>query len=108
MGLLPRHPARVLLGSCATPALPPGGFPIYTQIPSYPAFIRKVAPELERRLTQSHLVEGSWAKGLEMTLHKGKIQAVHDWTKPSPEEAMKEKTLWKKKSRKEEVPCPQV
>ncbi|KAG0015329.1 hypothetical protein BGZ81_011730 [Podila clonocystis] len=122
VSLHPRHPARVLLGSRVTPALPPGGFPLYTRIPSYPAFIRKVAPELERRLAQSPLcgisgllrcnffcgVEGSWVKGLEVVLDGGTIQAVRDWEKPSPQEAMKEKVQWKKKYHEEGMPCPQV
>ncbi|KAG0313435.1 hypothetical protein BG000_005892, partial [Podila horticola] len=115
VGLHPHHPARVLLGAKVSPSGTPGGFRFYTRIASYPKFLQTVAPELERRLAASPLagvsgllrcdffrkVEGASGRGIEVVLHKGKIQAVRDWTKPSPEKAMKEKTLWKKKSREE-------
>ncbi|KAG0087986.1 hypothetical protein BGZ93_001467 [Podila epicladia] len=117
IALHPHHPARILLGPKVIPAGNPGGFRIYTRIPSYPKFLQTVTPELERRLAASPLagvsgllrcdffrkVEGSSGRGIEVVLNKGKIESVADWIKPAPEETLAEKLRWKKEGKTVQV-----
>lgn len=111
------HPARVLLGTKATPAPAPGGIPLYTRIASYPKFLQTVAPELERRLAASPLagmtgllrcdffrkVEGCSNRGIEVVIEKGKIQKVGDWAKPPREGTLAEELQWKKEGKSVQV-----
>ncbi|KAF9190921.1 hypothetical protein BGZ51_008070 [Haplosporangium sp. Z 767] len=107
-----KHPLVVLLGSKAQrgPENIPSGFRLYTRIHSYPAFIKAVAPELEKRLANSALagvsgrlrldffrkVEGCSGKGLEVVLEKGKIIEAKEWAKPTFEKLLEESLAWKK------------
>ncbi|KAF9102757.1 hypothetical protein BGX27_010862 [Mortierella sp. AM989] len=111
INLQERHPLCILLGNKAKRNPNALGFRLYTRISSYPAFIKAVAPELEKRLANSALagvsgtlrlnffrkVEGSSGKGLEIFFEKGRIVDAHDWVKGSPEEELEEKQSWKKK-----------
>ncbi|KAG0262779.1 hypothetical protein BG011_009700 [Mortierella polycephala] len=110
--LHPKHPLIVLLGNKALrgPENIPSGFRLYTRIHSYPAFIKAVKPELEKRLANSALagvsghlrldffrkVEGCSGKGLEIVLEKGKIVEAKDWAKPTFEKLLEESLAWKK------------
>ncbi|KAG0366945.1 hypothetical protein BGZ54_004662 [Gamsiella multidivaricata] len=110
-----RHPVTILLGTKIKyePKNVPG-WSFYTRIPSYPIFIKKVAPELEKRLAKSALagftgrlrldffryVEGCSGKGLEIFFEKGRITDATEWVKPSPEKQFEEKLAWKKEGKK--------
>ncbi|KAG0196593.1 hypothetical protein BGX33_001491 [Mortierella sp. NVP41] len=110
------HPATRLLDTLLTPAPDCPEIRLYVRINDYPQFIRKVTPELERRLADSSLarfsgklqlhffrkVEGNKAKGLEIKFLKGKLVEVKDWVKPSPEEEVAE--YLEVKARGEETP----
>ncbi|ORZ12030.1 hypothetical protein BCR41DRAFT_387512 [Lobosporangium transversale] len=106
-----RHPLSLLLGqSLKRKPSYEQGFRVYTRILSYSAFIKKVAPELEKRLANSALagvngrlqldfyrkVEGSSGKGLEVIFKDGKIEDAKDWAKPSPEKLFEERLAWEK------------
>lgn len=99
IGLPLPHPARQLLAPVLeAPDIAPG-YRLYARILDYPQFIKRVQPELERRLALSamagttgrlqldfyQIVEGSNAKGLEIVFQKGKIIEVHPWVKLSHE-----------------------
>ncbi|KAI1300387.1 hypothetical protein EDD11_006211 [Mortierella claussenii] len=100
-GLGPLHPASQILA----PLMQPDVFDrLYTRIPSYPRFLRRVAPVLEERLAKSALagisanlcldffrkVEGSSGRGLKMSIKEGKILSVEDWVPQTPQERMLE------------------
>ncbi|KAI1317704.1 hypothetical protein EDD11_008010 [Mortierella claussenii] len=108
------HPLVVLLGDKAVRGSKNNpGFRMYARIPSYPAFIKAVAPELEKRLAKSSLagvsgrlrldffrhVEGTSGKGLEIVLEKGKIADAVDWTALSHEKSLEERLAWKKQGK---------
>ncbi|KAF8982092.1 hypothetical protein BGZ46_001828 [Entomortierella lignicola] len=110
INLHPLHPLSALLGNSAK--RDPNGPSIYTRIYNYPAFIKAVAPELEKRLANSPIagvtgrlrldfyrqVEGSSGKGLEVFFEKGKIVDAKEWARPSPEEKMEESLNWMKEN----------
>ncbi|KAF9940148.1 hypothetical protein BGZ65_007903 [Modicella reniformis] len=105
-----RHPFCQLLGKNLTlrPNIP--GYKLYTRIHSYPAFVKTVTPELEKRLSNSALagvtgrlrldffrqVEGSSGRGLEVFFERGKVVDATEWVNPSPEGQLEEKLAWKK------------
>lgn len=105
-----RHPFCQLLGKNLTHRPDTPGYRFYTRIRDCPAFIKTVAPELERRLANSALagvtgrlrlnffrqVEGSSGKGLQVQFERGKIVEATEWVNLSPEETLEEKLAWKK------------
>ncbi|KAF8980786.1 hypothetical protein BGZ52_003536 [Haplosporangium bisporale] len=113
------HPALEFLSSMFDPAPDEPDDMLYTRISDYAAFITKVAPALEERLTRSRTfagisvtlqlhffkkVEGMNAPGLEIVFENGKIVKAQDWKKPTPEQ--KVEAVRKRKEAK--LPEPRV
>ncbi len=85
-----RHPAYEALDTRLDALKPPYGW--YIRVPHLPAFIRHVAPVLERRLTASVMAGFSgdvyltfYRGGLHLTFDQGRLIAAEDWQDPEPD-----------------------
>ncbi len=87
-GLGQAHPAYDLLGdNLAFPLDPPYAW--YVRVPDLPAFIRRVTPALERRISSSSLSGYTgevridfYRGGLRLVFAAGKLTEVEDWRAP--------------------------
>jgi hypothetical protein len=76
-----------------------GPYAFYVRVPDLPAFVRRVAPVLEARLTASALVGhtgelrlGFYREGLRLVFERGKLTGAEAWT-PSIDTAGVENVL---------------
>ena len=82
------HPVYDVLGKELAPLREPP-YAWYVRVPNLPAFVRHIAPALERRLASSPLSGYSgelkldfYRGGLRMVFEKGQMVTVEDWRKP--------------------------
>lgn len=82
------HPVYDMLGQALTSVREPP-YAWYVRVPDLPAFLRHIAPALERRLEQSPLAGYSgelrmnfYRGGLRMLFEQGRLATVEDWRSP--------------------------
>ena len=87
LALSPHHPAYEALDAKLQPPKPPYAF--YVRLADVPAFIRHIAPVLERRLADSVMrgFSGSlnlsfFRSGLQLTFEEGRLTQATDWSVP--------------------------
>ncbi|WIG60092.1 MAG: hypothetical protein OJF49_002840 [Ktedonobacterales bacterium] len=83
-----QHPVHAALGAIASVA-DPYPYPWYMRVPDLPAFIRHIAPVLERRLADSvmagytgELAMDFYRGGLRLVFEQGRLTLAEDWRKP--------------------------
>jgi hypothetical protein len=87
-GLGSAHPVyEALVGPLAPTSLPPYAW--YVRVPDLPAFVRRIAPALERRLAGSaaagysgELTLNFYRGGLRLVFEQGRLAAAEDWHLP--------------------------
>lgn len=89
--LSPDHPLFTALEAKLGPVRPPYGW--YIRVPHLPAFIRHLAPALEKRLYQSVMSGFSGALnlsfyrgGLQLTFEEGQLAGVSGWQAPDSDQ----------------------
>ncbi len=86
--LLTTHPAHAALNGIPAVARP-YTYDWYLRVPDLPAFIRTIAPALERRLAASpqagysgELTLDFYRGGLRLAFEQGRLTAAEDWSRP--------------------------
>ena len=90
LGLGAEHPAYALFSDCLPVARKPGAW--YIRVADLPAFVRRIAPALERRLTRSALAGYTgrlrisfYRSGIALSLAEGRLEQIEAWA-PTQEE----------------------